>query len=435
MEQLYWVWLGLRCMGLSHVFDKLIRHYRSPLDIYHADADELEEILGKNTVAVARLSDRDLSDAARIMDYCMVSDIGILTYGSEKYPARLRMLVDPPVVLYYKGELPVFDGQLFLTLVGTRRMSEYGKRMTFEIAYDLARAGAVVVTGMALGVDGLAAASAIEAGGKTVAFLGSGIDIVYPPEHQYLMQCIIRHGAVITEYPPGTRPEARNFPHRNRLMSGIAQGVLMLEGNRKSGALITARCAEKQGRDLFALPGNADEENSEGPTLLLKNGAVPISCADDIVRRYEGVYGSRLNIFKLLEPYMSDAERVIRTYHLSARNAPEKKRNPLSNLFEKDKKKGFFPGRTEKQKEKTNAKVAAPKVEKEAGPALFDPPGLKLVDEKTLTVYRKIPIGRSVTVDELCTDGLNAGDVMAALTMLEIHRCVCSLAGGRYVRV
>lgn len=433
-ENLFWLWLSLRCKS-GDTFDRLIRAYRSPEDIYRAEEAELALAVGSRTADVVRLGDKSLSDAQRIMRFCAMTDVGILSYGDERYPSRLRMLPDPPIVLYYRGELPNFEGNLFLTVVGTRRMSEYGKRMTFEIAYDLARAGATVVTGMALGIDGLASASAIAAGGRTVVFLGCGIDITYPSEHKYLMNSIIHHGTVMTEFPPGTRPEGKNFPHRNRVMSGISQGVLMIEGNRKSGALITARCAEKQGRDLFVLPGNADEENSEGPSLLLKNGAIPITCADDIINRYEGVYRGKLNIFKLLEPYGTTVDRVIGQFRLSARTyAGDVKRTPPKPSPEKQEpfQKRPRPEATEVRKAPASAPNAS---NKEAPHAPKEPEGLRMVDGTALAVYRKIPIDRAISVDELCADGMDAGSVMAALTILEVHRCVMMIAGGRYVRM
>ena len=438
-ENLFWLWLSLRCKS-GDTFDRLIRAFKSPEDIYRAEEADIALAVGSRNADVARLSNKDLTDAQRIMRFCTMTDVGILSYGDDRYPARLRMLPDPPIVLYYKGELPVFEGNLFLTVVGTRRMSEYGKRMTFEISYDLARAGATVVTGMALGIDGLASASAMAAGGKTLAFLGCGIDVTYPPEHKYLMNSIIRHGAVITEYAPGTRPDGKNFPHRNRIMSGISQGVLMIEGNRRSGALITARCAEKQGRDLFVLPGNADEENSEGPTLLLKGGATPITCADDIVNRYEGVYRGKLNIFKLLEPYGTSADRVIEQFRLSARTYAGDVRRASTSSPHPPKPKLFQRNRPTASGENTiREPVAPPPAEpqktqaKETAPK--EPVGLRMVDETTLAVYRKIPIDRAVSVDELCADGTNPGTVMAALTLLEVHKCIMMIAGGRYVRM
>ena len=228
-ENLYWVWLSQCCLYNSGTADRLLRIYKSPRTIYETDNAELKEALGEKNADLARMEDKDLSVAQRIMDFCMISDVGILSYGDPQYPARLRLLPDAPLVLYYKGKLPPFDGRLLVSVVGTRKMSEYGKRMGFEIAYDLARAGAIVVTGMALGVDGVASAAALAAGGRTIAVLGSGIDIAYPSAHKYLMGAIARKGLVLTEFAPGTPPDARNFPRRNRIISGLSQGVLVIE--------------------------------------------------------------------------------------------------------------------------------------------------------------------------------------------------------------
>ena len=427
-ENLYWVWLSQCCLYNSGTVDRLMRIYQSPRVIFETDHAELEEALGKKSADLSRMRAKDLSSAQRIMDYCMISDVGILTYDDPAYPARLRLLPDAPPVLYYKGKLPPFDGRLLVSVVGARLMSEYGRKMAFEIAYDLARAGAIVVTGMARGIDGVASAAALAAGGKTIAVLGSGMDIIYPPEHQYLMHAIAKKGVVMTEFAPGTPPDARNFPRRNRIISGLSQGVLVIEGNERSGALITAKHAEQQGRDLYALPGNADEENSQGTTLLLKNGAHLVSCADDIIKRYESLYGNRLNIFNLLKPSTANVDRVISAYRVCApMKAPSYSRTSVPHV------KSATPC---VQKE---AKPAAPaqKAEKipPAKPSPINEEKLSRLDESIISVYRAMPAGRGVTVDEICAAGLSAGQVMTGLTMLELNKLVSSLPGGRYIRV
>lgn len=427
-ENLYWVWLSQCCLYNSGTVDRLMRIYQSPRVIFETDHAELEEALGKKSADLSRMRAKDLSSAQRIMDYCMISDVGILTYGDPAYPARLRLLPDAPPVLYYKGKLPPFDGRLLVSVVGARLMSEYGRKMAFEIAYDLARAGAIVVTGMARGIDGVASAAALAAGGKTIAVLGSGMDIIYPPEHQYLMHAIAKKGVVMTEFAPGTPPDARNFPRRNRIISGLSQGVLVIEGNERSGALITAKHAEQQGRDLYALPGNADEENSQGTTLLLKNGAHLVSCADDIIKRYESLYGNRLNIFNLLKPSTANVDRVISAYRVCApMKAPSYSRTSGPHV------KSATPC---VQKE---AKPAAPAQKAErippAKPSPINEEKLSRLDESIISVYRAMPAGRGVTVDEICAAGLSAGQVMTGLTMLELNKLVSSLPGGRYIRV
>lgn len=430
-ENLYWIWLSQCCLYNSGTVDRLIRIYKSPRVIYETDHQELIDALGEKNADLMRMQNKDLSEAQRIMDYCMLSDVGILSYSDPAYPARLRLIEDAPPVLYYKGKLPPFDGRLLVSVVGTRWMSDYGKRMAFEIAHDLARAGAIVVTGMALGIDGVASAAALAAGGKTIAVLGSGIDIIYPPEHQYLMHATIKKGVVMTEFAPGTPPERRNFPRRNRIISGLAQAVLIIEGNERSGSLITARLAEQQGRDVYALPGNADEENSQGTNLLLKNGAHPVSCADDIIKRYESLYGNRLNIFNLLKPVRTNVEHVLSEYRISSRaKKPGYARSSSEGHLERNNPPR---GAKEPTGQPLRAKQTVNETPVNASP--INEEKLSRLDDSIVAVYRTMPQGRAVTVDEVCASGIPAGQVMTALTLLEMNKLVTSLPGGRYMRV
>lgn len=428
-ENLYWVWLSECCRYNTETFDRLVRHYSSPRDIFLADAEELISVVGKKNADIVRILRHNLSDAERIMRYCAMTDTGIISYGDADYPARLRMLKDPPPVLYYRGARLSVDDDLLVSVVGARRMSEYGKRMAFEIAYDLARAGAIVVTGMAFGIDGVASAAALAAGKQTIAVLGSGLDIVYPKEHVRLFSAIADRGTVLSEYAPGTPPDGKNFPRRNRIISGLSQALVVIEGDHRSGALISAKYAEEQGRDIFALPGNADEENSEATTILLKQGARPLTCADDVIRLYEPLYGARLNMFKLLEPGCAHPNKVLSSLRVSA-----KPYFPKYKTYEGDgqghqelPKKSIF------KKESNAAKKSAAK-EADLKPTSMPPEKEKLLDEKALAVYHAMPTDRAVTVDEICAFGFSAAEVMAALTMLEIQKCVNLLPGSRYIR-
>ncbi len=432
-ENLYWVWLSRRCAYNSGSLDLLLRTYSSPKQIYQAKEADLVGIAGIHPADIYRLQDKDLSEAQRIMDFCMMTDTGILAYDDPAYPARLRMLPDPPPVLYYKGKLPPFDGKLAISVVGTRKMSAYGKRMAFEIAHDLSRAGATVITGMALGIDGVASAAAVYAGGASVAVLGSGIDIIYPREHQYLMHAITKNGVVMTEFAPGTPPDGKNFPRRNRIISGMAQGVLVIEGNHRSGALITARFAKQQGRDIYALPGNADEENSESTTYLLKNGAVPVSCADDIIRVYESLYGNSLHMLNLLKPVKYNIDRVLSSLRVSARPYFSKYKQYDGEMPKIENRTA--QKETEKASDKPNRKPSHEMPPRPPVSVQNDMEKIeKALDSKTLAVYKKIPLGKAVTVDELCDENLTASDVITAMTMLQIHKCVVALPGARYTR-
>ncbi len=198
--------------------------------------------------------------------------IDVLTWDDAAYPSLLRQITDPPPVLYIKGRLTDADAWA-VSLVGTRRASIYGREVAEMLAGELARNHITIVSGMARGIDAYAHQAAIKAGGRTLAVLGCGVDIVYPPEHRKLAQDIIEHGAIVSDYPPGTEPEAMNFPPRNRIISGLSMGVVVVEADERSGALITSDFALEQGREVFAVPGNILNHSSRGTNKLIQQGA------------------------------------------------------------------------------------------------------------------------------------------------------------------
>ncbi len=208
----------------------------------------------------------------------------ICTIEDPEYPALLREIHDAPPMFYYKGQLSPADDRA-LAIVGTRRATNYGRQVTHDLASDLARAGVTIISGLALGIDGEAHKAALEAGGRTIAVLGNGIDSVYPPEHHNLADAIVSsgQGAIITEYPPRTAPDGRHFPARNRIISGLALGVLIVEAPENSGALLTAGQAAEQGREVFAVPGNITLINSQGPNRLIQDGAKLVLDTADIL--------------------------------------------------------------------------------------------------------------------------------------------------------
>lgn len=448
-ENILWIWLGCHCLFRRGLFDTLIRHFKTVQNIYAATEEDYAAIPSVSEADRRRLCDKDTDRAMRIMNFCVATGVGILTYGDPRYPSVFRDLPTPPLALYYKGTLPNFENQLFITVVGTRRMSEYGKTMAVEIAYDLTTAGAVVVTGLASGVDGAATAAALYAKGKPIVFLGSGIDIIYPAAHQYMAYEIIRRGGIIlTEYPPGTRLERQNFPYRNRLLSGIAHGVLVVEGGERSGALITAAHAQEQGRDLFALPGNANEENSEATTYLLKNGATAVDCADDILSFYDKQGVGRCNIYKLLTarkpkpdkvmaafrvdslPYTSHSHRDPEPGGIRATQPVREAATGAVRLPEVSERRPRNPS-----PEPPKAPAGAPPVKEETSDTVIAA-RMEALDETARAVYGHMPKGSPVSADELCAaSGEAPGNVMSALTMLEINKLIVSVAGGRYLRL
>ena len=219
-----WIWLSLKCGVANSELMNLIGRIGSADKIYEAEFDDYMSA-GISERLAYLLCDKDMEQTSRILYYCEKSGIGILCYDDEAYPKSLKSLINPPAVLYWSGKLPDLNRKLCISVVGTRKMSEYGMKAAYKIAYETASAGAVVISGMALGIDGVAACAAITAGGSTVAVLGCGIDIVYPKCHKKLEEMIKRSGAVITEFPPATEPHGYNFPVRNRIISGLGQGT------------------------------------------------------------------------------------------------------------------------------------------------------------------------------------------------------------------
>jgi DNA processing protein len=210
-----------------------------------------------------------------LMDRIAALGIEVLTWQDETYPARLMEVDQPPPVLYVRGGLASED-EWAVAVVGTRRLTAYGRQAAEDIAAALARSGVTVVSGMARGVDGVAHQAAIKAGGRTLAVLGCGVDRIYPPEHRRLADEISAHGALMSDYPPGTEPDAANFPPRNRIISGLSKAVVVIEAGETSGALITASFAAEQGREVFALPGQIYAPQSKGTNRLIRDGARPL---------------------------------------------------------------------------------------------------------------------------------------------------------------
>ena len=259
---------------LDHFGDLEIAWRAAPMDLARVGLDR-RAITGV-TAARGRL------DLDAEMEKIAKAGAKVLTWEDGSYPARLRQIHAAPPVLYVKGEIKPEDDWA-VAVVGTRRAMSYGKEVTQRLVSDLARNRVTIVSGLARGIDAQAHQAALEAGGRTFAVLGCGIDVVYPPEHVRLARRISEQGALISDYPMGTQPEGRNFPPRNRIISGLSRGVLVVEGGRKSGARITADFAAEQDREVFAVPGNILSRNSELTNQLIQNGAKAVTKASDIL--------------------------------------------------------------------------------------------------------------------------------------------------------
>ena len=290
----YWLWLT-ELPGLTNQTRlALLRHFPTPEDVYYADPEEVLLTEGITREQAKLLEDKDCSGADRILADCQRLDLDLLTIQDAGYPNRLRNIYDPPCLLYVRGRLPAFDDEASVAVVGTRSCTPYGISSAEKLGYGLAAGGAVVVSGLARGVDSAALRGALRAGGTVTAVLGNGLDVVYPPENQYLYEDVAAAGALISEYPPGTPPEAKHFPVRNRIMSGLCLGTLVVEAPARSGALITAGTALEQGRDVFAVPGPIDAPASVGCNRLIRDGAGLVSDAWDILGEYEPRFPDKL---------------------------------------------------------------------------------------------------------------------------------------------
>jgi DNA processing protein len=378
----------------------LLERFQTAEDIFNATAsDYFRAGLQKN--AAAALQDKDLSQARRIMAQCEEMGIGLVAFGDAQYPSRLKYIADPPMVLYYKGKLPDFGKTAAVGVVGTRKASVYGLQVAKRLGFQLGICGGMVISGMAEGIDEYATKGALLAGGKVIGVLGCGVDVVYPTKNRPLFAEMDRFGCLISEYPPGTPPYKWNFPQRNRIISGMSNGVLVVEAPEKSGALITARAALEQGRDVFVVPGNIDVASCAGSNALLREGATAVSHGWDILSEYAAVYGGALALRNIPEPAF-DAEKpapkVAQRPTLPAKKQ-EKTKKPIDN--------GLNVAYSDK-----NDKLS----------------GLTDTEQK---LVRQLLGGERLVDDVIAGADLPVAQAKATLTMLEIRGVIASLPGGR----
>jgi DNA processing protein len=262
---------------------RLISRFQKPQAIFSADIEELKVIEGigeKRAKNIKAFS--GWSEIEKMLQRLDDAGVRILSYHDNDYPLLLRDVEDAPVILYIKGDIKE-DDRFSIAIVGSRNATPYGRLVADRMARELSEAGFTIVSGMARGIDTIAHLSSLKSGGRTIAVLGSGIDMIYPPENKGLFEKIADSGCIVTEFPPGTPPNKENFPKRNRLISGLSLGVIVVEASQGSGALITARSALEQNREVFAVPGNINSPNSKGTNELIKAGARLVQRSDDII--------------------------------------------------------------------------------------------------------------------------------------------------------
>lgn len=434
----YWVWLALHCGAGSELGSYLLKHFPTPKDVYEASEEELLAVDGITKEIVSALMDRDLVYSEKIVEYCERVNVGILTLDSPNYPNRLRGIYAKPILLYYRGKLPEIDENVLIACVGTRKCSHEGAQTAYTLGMELVHGGAIVVSGMASGIDSATQKGAISAGGHTIAVLGCGIDRVYPIENKELMEKIAATGTILTEFAPGTDPVGKNFPIRNRIISGLCQGTVVVEADYKSGSLITAKYALKQGRDLFAFPGKANDPNSTGTNMLIQNGASLVTCARDILLDYEPLYPDKIMTDNIS---MANYRRKLRR---------EEQTKILRDVYVKEmpvRQEENFKAEKQEAFQKSSVSVKKVRAEKETR-----------AEEKA--VVQEIPVTRqerdlsglgeyeravisvmtdAMSVEEIASaltekigDGFDTGGLLGALTMLELEAYIESLPGGIY---
>lgn len=376
-EALYWMWFQ-QVFGVgTRRAEEVLSRVGHPRDLYEMDSIKLSQMGIFSQKELALLGNTTLEQSKKNAAEAVRLGFEILTPEDPRYPNLLKNIYSYPLVLYVEGELPDLSQQLPIAMVGTRSCTEYGRSVGKTLSSDLAKAGAVVVSGLAVGIDAVCHAGAIAGGGKTIAVLGCGLDVDYPRQNGELHRLIAQNGAVVSEYPPGTPPNAGHFPCRNRIISGLSKGVVVVEAGVRSGSLITAGLALSQDRDVFAIPGRIEEPNSKGTHKLIQQGAKLTTCAQDVLEEY------------LYSGY---------PFHL-----PPAEKRPVT---------AASPVQTEKKQPAAQA------------PVYLNPP--------QLSIYKLLESGPR-TAQQIAQEGnLPVGKVLSLLTELEIYGAVTAMPGGRY---
>lgn len=379
--RIYWVWLQHALGAGSSKQNRILSAYPSLRDFYHAGREAwlLEGCFTQKEIR--NMSLWSASDAAALVEYSEKTGQRILTPESAEYPELLRQIPNPPCALYVKGKIPDLDSVPSIAIVGTRRATFSGRTAARSIAFELAKKGTVVVSGGALGVDTAAHQGALQAGGKTICVLGCGIDANYLMANASMRDAIAATGALVSEYPPDTQALSSNFPIRNRIISGLALGTVVVEAAARSGSLITADFALNQGRDVFAVPADIYSPVSQGVNNLIKCGAKPVSRADEILEEYAGRFFNKI----LLDGGETNA--IIEDNGVPKRTAEEKTETAPRDEDWSDDAKRLFPCLTKA------------------------PQHISVIGEKA---------------------GLPPPRLMSAITELELAGAIKSFSGGRY---
>ena len=392
----YWVWLAELTQITLMQKHRLLEQFGDPEELYHT-ADEKLQKLG--------ITDKDLQAAEKILTVCARKGIGILPLADRAYPGRLRNTTDAPIVLYYKGILPDWDAVPLIGIVGTRKASAYGLQVSRQMGGQIAASGGIVVSGGASGGDTAAMWGALDGGYPVVGVLGCGVDVVYPRHNRKLFERTVESGCLISEYAPGAPGIPWHFPARNRIISGVSDGVLVVEAPKKSGALITAQRALEQGRDVFVVPGNIDAPTCEGSNKLLQEGAIPAFSGWDVLSHYEFLYPGKLQKHRKMPLYTgeSTAQKVAQNPIIPVQNSENTENARKKSIDNRDN---------------------SPYIELEN-----NHPALSQEEQAVLAQLTRHP---QETAELIAKLDMPSGKVLSALTMLTVKGLVCKYPGGRF---
>jgi DNA processing protein len=330
-----WALSGVKGLGFAGLRRLLERFGKASVVLEQSPGALADNGFINDKIAAGILKEKDWDRLETDYRESFPDNASFMSVTDPKYPQRLRNISDPPTYFYYSGTLEKLNKPC-LAVVGSRQPSDYGRRITRAIVGELAASGVTIVSGLAFGIDSAAHDSALGSGGATAAVFGNGLDIIYPAGNRKLAEEIRKAGCLISEFPKGTKPEPYNFPVRNRIISGLSEGVLVVEAREKSGALITANLAAYQGREVMAVPGNIDNELSKGPNSLLRQGAIPISSAQDIFDYFRWHKSQADARIARVKPNLSGEEKIVFD-HLSVQ--------PI-HLDDLMRKTGLGPGKT-----------------------------------------------------------------------------------------
>ena len=413
---LHWIWLAHRPGVSDRMKVRLLQHFRDPEDIYYADGESYRHVEGITPEAAEALKDKGLASVEAILETCRRENLHLLTFQDAAYPSKLKNIADPPILLYYKGQLPDFDALPVIGVVGTRKASAYGMQTAKRMGYQIGKCGGIVVSGMAYGIDGMAMSGALTAGAVTVGVLGCGADIVYPLSNRTLFQDVESYGCILSEFAPGTQPAKWTFPKRNRIISGLSNGVLVVEAPEGSGALITANHALEQGRDVFVVPGNIDQPGFVGSHRLLRDGATLVSSGWDILSEYEALYPGQIHREEAPSRQTVYPEELAEVVPDSEKNLAKVAQNPR------------LPGKTKALKKILEKKS----IDNSPSEAYSDvnTAAPKLSDQEQ-RIVDALASGERLVDDVIAETGLTTGKLLALLTMLELKGVVKRLPGKR----